>query len=86
MVSLTERKSRLLGAGEIEVSFEFFPPKTEKMEATLWAAIERLAPLRPEFVSVTYGAGGSTRERTHATEISKFAIFFSPATRSAALM
>jgi methylenetetrahydrofolate reductase (NADH) len=67
MVSLTERKSRLLGAGEIEVSFEFFPPKTEKMEATLWAAIERLAPLRPEFVSVTYGAGGSTRERTHAT-------------------
>ena len=67
MVSLTERKSRLLGAGEIDVSFEFFPPKTEKMEAALWAAIERLAPLRPEFVSVTYGAGGSTRERTHAT-------------------
>jgi len=67
MVSLTERKSRLLGAGEINVSFEFFPPKTEKMEATLWASIERLAPLRPEFVSVTYGAGGSTRERTHAT-------------------
>ncbi len=53
MVSLTERKSRLLGSGEIEVSFEFFPPKTEKMEATLWTAIERLAPLRPEFVSVT---------------------------------
>ena len=67
MVSLTERKSRLLGSGEIEVSFEFFPPKTEKMEKALWAAIERLAPLRPEFVSVTYGAGGSTRERTHAT-------------------
>ena len=62
-----ERKSRLLGAGEIDVSFEFFPPKTEKMETALWAAIERLAPLCPEFVSVTYGAGGSTRERTHAT-------------------
>jgi len=67
MVNTTERKSRLLGADEIDVSFEFFPPKTEKMEAALWAAIERLAPLRPEFVSVTYGAGGSTRERTHAT-------------------
>jgi methylenetetrahydrofolate reductase (NADPH) len=63
----SERKSRLLGAGEIDVSFEFFPPKTEKMEAALWSSIERLAPLRPEFVSVTYGAGGSTRERTHAT-------------------
>jgi len=62
-----ERKSRLLGAGEIDVSFEFFPPKTEKMEAALWDAVSRLAPLAPEFVSVTYGAGGSTRERTHAT-------------------
>ena len=63
----TEKKSRLLGAGDIDVSFEFFPPKTEKMEDLLWSAVKRLAPLAPEFVSVTYGAGGSTRERTHAT-------------------
>jgi methylenetetrahydrofolate reductase (NADPH) len=63
----SERKSRLLGSGEIQVSFEFFPPKNDKMEESLWAAIHRLAPLSPEFVAVTYGAGGSTRERTHAT-------------------
>ncbi|MSO98900.1 MAG: methylenetetrahydrofolate reductase [Rhodospirillaceae bacterium] len=49
----------------IRVSFEFFPPKTEAMTEQLWAAVERLAPLQPNFVSVTYGAGGSTRERTH---------------------
>jgi methylenetetrahydrofolate reductase (NADPH) len=62
-----ERRSRLVGDGDINVSFEFFPPKTEKMEETLWGAIRRLEPLQPKFVSVTYGAGGSTRERTHAT-------------------
>lgn len=50
----------------VEVSFEFFPPHTEKMEATLWNSVQRLKELRPDFVSVTYGADGSTRERTHA--------------------
>ena len=54
-------------AGDCHVSFEFFPPKTEKMEAQLWSAIETLTPLQPKFVSVTYGEGGSTRERTHNT-------------------
>ena len=49
------------------ISFEFFPPKTEEMERSLWETISRLAPLTPNFVSVTYGAGGSTRERTHST-------------------
>jgi methylenetetrahydrofolate reductase (NADH) len=53
--------------GDIQVSFEFFPPKTDKMAETLWESIETLAPLQPRFVSVTYGAGGSTRERTHDT-------------------
>ena len=57
-----------LGSGkDISVSFEFFPPKNEKMEASLWNAVQRLEPLDPNFVSVTYGAGGSTRERTHRT-------------------
>src|SRR3954462_8857570 len=54
-------------AGDIDVSFEFFPPKSEKMEETLWESIQTLSPLGPRFVSVTYGAGGTTRERTHAT-------------------
>lgn len=62
------RPSRLLGAdSSFRVSFEFFPPKTPAMEEKLWQSIERLAPLAPSFVSVTYGAGGSTRERTHTT-------------------
>ncbi|MFA5969763.1 MAG: methylenetetrahydrofolate reductase [NAD(P)H] [Sphingomonas sp.] len=54
-------------AGDAAVSFEFFPPKSEKMEIQLWDAITTLEPMQPRFVSVTYGAGGSTRERTHAT-------------------
>ncbi len=53
--------------GDVAVSFEFFPPKSEAMANTLWQSIQTLAPLGPRFVSVTYGAGGSTRERTHQT-------------------
>jgi methylenetetrahydrofolate reductase (NADPH) len=52
-------------AHPVQVSFEFFPPGDATMEQTLWQSIQRLAPLRPRFVSVTYGADGSTRERTH---------------------
>ncbi|MBY6242560.1 methylenetetrahydrofolate reductase [NAD(P)H] [Methylosinus sp. Sm6] len=51
--------------GHFDISYEFFPPKTPEMEIQLWDSIARLAPLKPKFVSVTYGAGGSTRERTH---------------------
>ena len=54
-------------SARIGVSFEFFPPNSEEMDGILWESIERLAPLAPDFVSVTYGAGGTTRERTHAT-------------------
>ena len=53
--------------GDISVSFEFFPPKSADAELSLWDTVCRLAPLQPAFVSVTYGAGGSTRERTHTT-------------------
>src|SRR6476660_7270873 len=56
-----------LGAGNIKVSFEFFPPKTAEMEQRLWTSISHLEPLEPTHVAITYGAGGSTRDRTHAT-------------------
>lgn len=52
---------------DVTVSFEFFPPKTDAAAETLWQAIKRLEPLDPSYVSVTYGAGGTTRERTHST-------------------
>ncbi len=58
---------RFSGMANLGVSFEFFPPRTEEMERTLWRSILRLAPVEPDFVSVTYGAGGGTRDRTHAT-------------------
>ncbi|WP_420479400.1 methylenetetrahydrofolate reductase [NAD(P)H] [Brevundimonas sp. FT23028] len=77
-ISLAEARALLLSplgpvaragqdASRPRVSFEFFPPKSDEAEASLWKAIQRLAPLNPAFVSVTYGAGGSTRERTHRT-------------------
>jgi len=77
-ISLAEARALLLSplgpvaragqdASRPRVSFEFFPPKSDEAEANLWKAIQRLAPLNPAFVSVTYGAGGSTRERTHRT-------------------
>ena len=59
---VTEKAARMSG---VNVSFEFFPPKTPAMDSILWDSIENLAPLNPGFVSVTYGADGSTRDRTH---------------------
>ncbi|MCC2097313.1 MAG: methylenetetrahydrofolate reductase [NAD(P)H], partial [Hyphomicrobiales bacterium] len=64
--SETRRRSRQHDTG-LKVSFEFFPPKSAELEEALWKSIQTLAPVDPDFVSVTYGAGGSTRERTHAT-------------------
>jgi methylenetetrahydrofolate reductase (NADPH) len=69
-MSVDALKDRIGGAatrlrGRPTVSFEFFPPKDEEMERTLWASVQRLTPLQPRFVSVTYGADGSTRARTH---------------------
>ena len=67
MPNASQHRASRDGFRPIRVSIEFFPPKTEEMEKIHWSSIERLAPLQPKFVSVTYGAGGSTRERTHNT-------------------
>ena len=67
MIAPYLRSSRHPNTRPPKISFAFFPPRNAEMEATLWASVQRLAPLQPNFVSVTYGAGGSTRERTHAT-------------------
>lgn len=65
--SISQALRELYGAPPPAVSFEFFPPASAEVEARLWNAVATLAPFKPRFVSVTYGAGGSTRERTHAT-------------------
>lgn len=67
MTDSSNRRSHQAASTPITASFEFFPPKSDKMAETLWNTVQRLAPLSPSFVSVTYGAGGSTRERTHKT-------------------
>lgn len=67
MTDTSNRRSHQAAPSPITASFEFFPPKSDKMAETLWNTVQRLAPLAPSFVSVTYGAGGSTRERTHKT-------------------
>jgi methylenetetrahydrofolate reductase (NADPH) len=67
MTAFSNRRSHQAAPSPITASFEFFPPKSDKMAETLWQTVQRLAPLSPSFVSVTYGAGGSTRERTHRT-------------------
>jgi methylenetetrahydrofolate reductase (NADPH) len=67
MTAISNRRSHQAAPSPITASFEFFPPKSDKMGETLWQTVQRLAPLSPSFVSVTYGAGGSTRERTHRT-------------------
>ena len=66
-MSLLRRSSPSLNADRINVSFEFFPPKNGDMEAQLFESASRLAPFHPDFVSVTYGAGGSTKKPTLAT-------------------
>ncbi|MGB0571775.1 MAG: methylenetetrahydrofolate reductase [NAD(P)H] [Alphaproteobacteria bacterium] len=67
MASDTSSFEKVVAGHQISVSFEFFPPKTPEIEMSLWETVCDLAPIDPSFVSVTYGAGGSTRERTHAT-------------------